>query len=81
MRPILPRLIPLLWLLLAGAASAAGGPLPPKPDPGLSLAAVVQLQLAALAQPPVIAFFRPMLIADTPPSDQPPSTGSTTPVM
>jgi hypothetical protein len=67
MRPVLPRLIPLLWLLLAGSASAA----------------VMQLQLAALArvdQPPVIAFFSPMLIADTPPSDQPPSTASTTPV-
>ncbi len=50
MRPILPRLIPLLWLLLAGSASAAGGPLQPKPDPALNPAAVVQLQLAALAR-------------------------------
>lgn len=50
MRPILPRLIPLLWLLLAGSASAAAGSLQPKPDPALNPAAVVQLQLAALAR-------------------------------
>lgn len=50
MRPILPRLIPLLWLLLAGSASVAGGSLQPKPDPALNPAAVVQLQLAALAR-------------------------------
>lgn len=50
MRPILPRLIPWLWMLLAGSASAASGSLQPKPDPALSPAAVVQLQLAALAR-------------------------------
>ncbi len=50
MRPILPRLIPPLWLLLAGSASVAGGSLQPKPDPALNPAAVVQLQLAALAR-------------------------------
>lgn len=49
MRPILTRMIPWLWLLLAGSAAAAG-PLPAKPDPALSPAAVVQLQLAALAR-------------------------------
>jgi len=49
MRPILTRLIPCLWLLFASAASAADVANPPKPDPALSPAAVVQLQLAALA--------------------------------
>lgn len=49
MRPILLRLIPVLCLLLAGIVPAADGPIAAKPDPALSPAAVVQLQLAALA--------------------------------
>ena len=51
MRPILLRLIPCLLLLLSSTASAAAdGAAMPKPDPALSPAAVVQLQLAALAR-------------------------------
>lgn len=50
MRPFLQRLIPCLWLLLAGTAAATDNAPTPKPDPALSPAAVVQLQLAALAR-------------------------------
>ncbi len=50
MRPIFTRLIPCFWWLLAGTASAADTAAVPKPDPALSPAAVVQLQLAALAK-------------------------------
>lgn len=50
MRPFLRRLIPCLWLTVAGAVAAADTTTMPKPDPALSPAAVVQLQLAALAR-------------------------------
>jgi len=50
MRPNLLRLIPCFWLLFAASASAADAATTPKPDPALSPAAVVQLQLAALAK-------------------------------
>lgn len=46
LRPVAPRLIPALSLVFAFAAAAAPAP---KPDPALDPAAVVRIQLEALA--------------------------------